>query len=88
MRSRSWYVDIHSVDIQINKGLLDHSYAHKVIYEYIQIADPKVILCSFSDHQRVMILMDQLDTAFPALSTTALGSKAAVEGLNYCNNKV
>jgi hypothetical protein len=32
--------------------------------------------------------MDQLDTAFPALSTTALGSKAAVEGLNYCNNKV
>ena len=34
------------------------------------------------------MLMDQLDTAFPALSTTALGSKAAIEGLNYCNNKV
>ena len=34
-----------------------------------------------------MLLMDQLDEAFPALSTTALGAKFAVQGLNYCNNK-
>lgn len=34
-----------------------------------------------------MMLMDQLENAFPALSTTALGAKFAVQGLNYCSNK-
>ena len=38
-----WFIQILFI-IQINKGLLDHSYAHKLIYEFIQIADPKVIL--------------------------------------------
>lgn len=35
-----------------------------------------------------MMLMDQLDNAFPALSTTHLGSQFIIEGLNYCSNKV
>ena len=35
-----------------------------------------------------MMTMDQLDNAFPAFSTTALGAQFAVEALNYCSNKV
>ena len=34
-----------------------------------------------------MMTMDQLDNAFPAFSTTALGAQFAVEALNYCSNK-
>ena len=34
-----------------------------------------------------MILMDKLDNAFPAFSTTALGVPFAVEALNSCSNK-
>lgn len=58
--------------------MLDNSYAHKILYDYITIADPR----------RIMMLMNQVDTAFPALSTTAWGARFLVEGLNYCNNKV
>lgn len=58
--------------------MLDNSYAHKIFYDYITIADPR----------RIMMLMDQVDTAFPAFSTTAWGVRFIVNALNYCNNKV
>lgn len=38
--------------------------------------------------QQIMMLMDQLEDAFPALSTTHIGSQFIIEGLNYCSNKV
>lgn len=73
---------------QINKALLDNSYAHKILYDYLTIADSKVILICSYYFQQIMMLMDQLDNAFPALSTTHLGSQFIIEGLNYCSNKV